>query len=338
MANKPYFDKYANMLIEDRSNGIIIESNDYDDLDGRPKINGITLSGNNTSSALGLQNEIPVIDITASKLISESPIKVQFTAQDDLLINTADNPVLILDATPVDLGVITVSKSSAYDSNSWLLSQIDGNENISTGRISDIKAEVIIYDPTTKIGTYESINLLQERNIINTLNSTDTTKPLSANAGKTLNDTKQNITDNLLTTTNKTITSAINEVNSIAKEAQQAISFETYKKMTEHFTDAPEGKYNEGQNVMIATLGVSDLWVSGVESEYLPYIYVDDETITTTLESVGYIQVGYYKLSQLKAGTADLTNYVKKTEINTEQFVFTMADGTQITKNIKVSA
>ena len=46
---------------------------------------------------------------------------------------------------------------------------------------------------------------------------------------------KQDITDNNLTTTNKTITSAINEVDSIAKGANQALSYGNYSTMITAF-------------------------------------------------------------------------------------------------------
>ena len=121
---------------------------------------------------------------------------------------------------------------------------------------------------------------------------------------------KQDITDNNLTTTNKTITSAINEVDSIAKGANQALSYGNYSTMITAFNSLANNVYNVGQNVMIITLQVPDLWISGIESTSQTYTYTTDEAFTTELNINGYVQVGYYKLSALETQKVDLTNYV----------------------------
>ena len=125
---------------------------------------------------------------------------------------------------------------------------------------------------------------------------------------------KQDITDNNLNTTNKTITSAINEVDSIAKGANQALSYGNYSTMITAFNSLANNVYNVGQNVMIVTLQVPDLWISGIESTSQTYTYTTDEAFTTALNTNGYVQVGYYKLSALETQKVDLTNYVKNTD------------------------
>ena len=125
---------------------------------------------------------------------------------------------------------------------------------------------------------------------------------------------KQNIEDNSLNTNNKTIPTAINEVNSIAKGANQALSYGNYSTMVTAFNALDDDVYNVGQNVMIVTLEVPNLWISGIESISVPYTYVDDETIVSALQTDGYIQVGYYRLSMLETQKVDLTNYVTNTD------------------------
>ena len=125
---------------------------------------------------------------------------------------------------------------------------------------------------------------------------------------------KQNIEDNTLSTNNKTVPSAINEVNSIAKGANQALSYSNYQSMINVFNNLANNVYNVGQNVMIVTLQVPDLWISGIESTSQTYTYTTDETFTTELSTNGYVQVGYYKLSALETQKVDLTNYVKFTD------------------------
>ena len=80
------------------------------------------------------------------------------------------------------------------------------------------------------------------------------------------------------------------------------------------FNSASSTDYNVGQNIYIETLEVPDLWVYKVESTSSTYTYTTDEAITTALETTGYIQVGYYKLSALETQKVDLTNYVENTD------------------------
>lgn len=131
-----------------------------------------------------------------------------------------------------------------------------------------------------------------------------------------LND-KQNIEDNSLDTTRKTIVGAINEVNSIAKGSNQSLSFANYSAMVTEFNSLAGDEYNVGQNIMIVTLEVPDLWISGIESTSSTYTYTTDEAFTTALATNGYVQVGYYKLSALETQKVDLTNYVTNTDYAT---------------------
>ena len=124
-----------------------------------------------------------------------------------------------------------------------------------------------------------------------------------------LND-KQNVEDTSLDTTHKTIVGAINEVDSIAKGANQALSFVNYSTMITEFNSLDDDEYNVGQNIYIQTVEVPDLWISGIESTSQTYTYTTDEAFTTGLNTNGYVQVGYYKLSMLETQKVDLINYV----------------------------
>ena len=128
-----------------------------------------------------------------------------------------------------------------------------------------------------------------------------------------LND-KQNTEDNSLDTTSKTVVGAINEVNSIAKGSNQSLSFANYSAMVTEFNSLAGNEYNVGQNIMVVTLEVPDLWISGIESTSSTYTYTTDEAFTTALATNGYVQVGYYKLSALETQKVDLTDYVKNTD------------------------
>ena len=125
---------------------------------------------------------------------------------------------------------------------------------------------------------------------------------------------KQNIEDNSLDTVHKTIPTAINEVNSIAKGANQALSYSNYQAMITTFNTLANNVYKVGQNVMIVTLQVPDLWISGIENTSQSYTYTSDSDFTNALATNGYVQVGYYKLSALETQKVDLTNYVTNTD------------------------
>ena len=146
------------------------------------------------------------------------------------------------------------------------------------------------------------------------VNDTNQTNKFVTTSEKNTWNAKQNTTDNNLATTNKNITSAINEVNSIAKGANQALSYASYSAMITAFSSASSTDYNVGQNIYIETLEVPDLWVYKVESTSSSYTYTTDSAFTTALETNGYVQVGYYKLSALETQKVDLTNYVEFTD------------------------
>ena len=110
-----------------------------------------------------------------------------------------------------------------------------------------------------------------------------------------------------------------NTAKSIADGANQALSYANYQAMVTAFNSLSSTAYKVGQNVMIVTVQVPDLWISAVESTSQTYTYVDDATIENELATSGYIQVGYYKLSQLETQKVDLTDYVTDTDYATNE-------------------
>ena len=79
---------------------------------------------------------------------------------------------------------------------------------------------------------------------------------------------------------------------------------------------SPSDGMRSGQNILIRTLEVPDLWVYSVESSNVPYVYTTDTAFTDTLKSDGYVQVGYYDLAALETQKVDLTDYYTKTEVD----------------------
>ena len=145
-------------------------------------------------------------------------------------------------------------------------------------------------------------------NLVNYTDNTNLASMLSA---------KQDSTDNGLNTTNKTIPGAINEINSIAKGANQAIGFDTYEAMVSGLNGASSAVYRLGQSIYITTLGIPDLWISSIEETPVLYEYTSDADFIAALGLNGFVQVGYYKLSALETQKVDLTDYVKDTDYAT---------------------
>lgn len=124
--------------------------------------------------------------------------------------------------------------------------------------------------------------------------------------------TIQSNSSNALNTAN-TANNTANTAKSIAEGANQALSYTNYQAMITAFNELADNVYKVGQNIMIITLNVPDLWISAIENTSITYNYTNDEAITTALSTNGYIQVGYYKLSALETQKVDLTDYYTKT-------------------------
>ena len=219
-------------------------------------------------------------------------------------------------------------------------------ENADNGLQSQIDALTVSSDVIDILGTYQDLqnydtSHVKENDIIKVLQDSTHSNAMSyykwvitSNVGAwvyvvsegpfytkseadVLLNSKQNTEDNSLETSSKTIVGAINEVDSIAKGANQALSFASYAAMVTEFNSLDDDVYNVGQNIYIQTLEVPDLWISSVESTSTTYTYVDDATFVSGLDTNGYVQVGYYKLSALETQKVDLTNYVTNTDYAT---------------------
>lgn len=105
---------------------------------------------------------------------------------------------------------------------------------------------------------------------------------------------------------------------SIAKGANQAISFKNYQAFfvfCNGETDS-ETLYNVGQNIMIETLEVPDLWISSNSESFEYYGYQSDDAVIEELKTNGSVHVGYYLVSQLETQKVDLTGYPTTEEMN----------------------
>ncbi len=103
---------------------------------------------------------------------------------------------------------------------------------------------------------------------------------------------------------------------SIAKGANQAVSFYNYNHLTVTLNDHPSAVYCVGQNLYLAALNIPDLWVYQVYDSYIKYDYVDDATFLKDMQdSSGILRIGCYEVSMLETQKVDLTDYATKEEL-----------------------
>ena len=122
--------------------------------------------------------------------------------------------------------------------------------------------------------------------------------------------TKQYVTDSLTDVATK------DYVNTAVNGANKAVSFSNYSAMVTALNTAAKTAYHIGQNIMIVTLAVPDLWVSNISETSSPYTYTTDTAITDALKANGVVQVGYFTLSALETQKVDLTAYNTSTEVD----------------------
>lgn len=109
------------------------------------------------------------------------------------------------------------------------------------------------------------------------------------------------------------------QVESIAKNANQAKAFDDYSSLVTELNSDSKDTYNIGQSFYIKTLNVPDLWVYSKENSQVSYSYVSDEQfINDVNNNGGSLQIGFYKISFLETQKVDLSNYMT---LNTNQDV-----------------
>lgn len=97
--------------------------------------------------------------------------------------------------------------------------------------------------------------------------------------------------------------------------ANKAVSYGNYSTMITALNSLSAADYVVGQNIMIVTLNVPDLWVSDVSTSKSTYTYTSDSAFVEALKANGSVKVGYYTLSALETQKVDLTEYAKASEL-----------------------
>ena len=111
------------------------------------------------------------------------------------------------------------------------------------------------------------------------------------------------------------IEGGLSTVESIAKGANQCLSYESYEAMITALNAMDNTKLKKGQNIYIGTVGVPDLWIYSVEESSSSYTFTDDDTLANEVKENVAVQIGYYKVAQLETQKVDLSGYVTKAEV-----------------------
>lgn len=108
----------------------------------------------------------------------------------------------------------------------------------------------------------------------------------------------------------------IDNVEGIAKGANSAVAFGNYQTMVASLNAMQSDALTVGQNVMIVTLNVPDLWVAEKLGTATVYSYTSDEDFVAALKADGSVQVGYFKLAALETQKVDIDGYPTTEELN----------------------
>ncbi len=272
-------DKAAGMVITaKRSDGVTVT--DYAATDGKGR-GEYTLAGNMYSVTGTLEVRLSLVWETTTVTEKVLIFQVIEGSGNDKIATEDNTPILTTILAKATEAVEKVSnipfKLSQFENDTGFISATDVNS-----KISKLEEEI---DAT----------------------ATDINSRISDLAGEV---------DIAVTDVNSKISGLEEEIDttvSIAKGANKALSFDNYSSLVEYFGELTSAyMYNTGQNVMIVTVEVPDLWISECLTDYTEYVYTSDKDFINELEQNGALQIGYYKFSQLETQKVDLSMYVKR--------------------------
>ena len=139
-----------------------------------------------------------------------------------------------------------------------------------------------------------------------------------------INDTNHNLT-NVTETLSGTshmvglLNSKVQENSSILKGCNKSVAYADYLQAINTISSYDKTQFNVGQNVYIERLNVPDMWIAGVYEDKVEYNYVSEEDTAKELTENGSIRVGHYKLCALEVQQVNLTEYFKKTDVQTSE-------------------
>lgn len=136
-----------------------------------------------------------------------------------------------------------------------------------------------------------------------------TTATSATTAGSATKAT-QDASGNVITSTYATKT----ELQEVAAGKKNTFTYDDYQKFVSATNALGSTAMSVGDNVLIKTLNVPDMWVTRVNAVSTSYTYVDDQSIVNALNTTNGLTVGYFTFSQLETTKVDLTDYQTKTD------------------------
>lgn len=94
----------------------------------------------------------------------------------------------------------------------------------------------------------------------------------------------------------------------------KTVTFDTYQAFVTAVNAYTKTQLNIGDNALIKTLGVPDMWVTRVDTTATSYTYTTDQAIVDKLNTTAGLQVGYFHFSKLETTKVDLDPYQTKTD------------------------
>lgn len=101
-----------------------------------------------------------------------------------------------------------------------------------------------------------------------------------------------------------------NTAKSLAEGRVRAVSFASYSELTETVNAAAKTDYKIGDVFYLQAQNIPDLWVYDVADNSSAYTYSTDEALVSAIQTDGFAQVGYFKLSALESAKVDLAGFV----------------------------
>lgn len=119
---------------------------------------------------------------------------------------------------------------------------------------------------------------------------------------------------NTLNTNIGTAQQKADDAYALAEGRENATSYQNYQSMVAALNAETTPTLKVGDNIYIETVGVPDLWVSDVLDSKASYTYTSDQAIVDALNnpSIGYVNIGWYRLGELETAKVDLSDYVQK--------------------------
>ena len=309
------------VYLGDTEVGVTSTFRTYLELPDKPQINGVELVGNKTSEELGLVGNEELADYVKFTDIAQSNkagLVKSAGARYGININPNNGNVTLSTPTEAEIdakeftkavtlnrldyvvkvglttNTITLTDEEKAAAQNWL-------STFNKPKSTSGRRKIVVITPNSDGGTEHIMELGVAGGI-----ATGYAIPVADSKG----------TVAVAEPTNNNHATTKNYVDNLFNGANKAVSFENYSEMISSLNSLANTSYSVGQNIMIVTLNVPDLWVSEIAEESVAYSYVSDDDFVADLNTNGSVQVGYFKLSALETQKVDLTDYAKVEDLD----------------------